>query len=452
MRRKYKLLTNFIVTGIVAAVIAGFGAGYTFTAEAASISDIEEQIGEHENELENITSQIVDLETEQQILREQIDDLNAEITNTMACIALLEEEIAAKETEISVKAEEIAGKEKEIAGKKIQIQETQEEYDAAVAREEEQRQNMIVCARLIYERGESSYLDVLLQGKGFGDVLNQMDRVERVCEYENNVLLEYITVKNQVHDLWDRLEEEKAVLEAERQSLEEERQNLEEDRHLLKADEEELQSQKADLDILIARKKQESANYEAELRRARQDAAAAKSALQADRERLRQLQAAQAAAANGGGSQAGGSTGTGGNAASGNYTPTSYTATIDGAAGSDLGRQIAKFACQYIGNPYVYGGTSLTNGTDCSGFTYRVYSEFGYQLSRTSTQQRSNGVGVSYSEAQPGDLICYEGHVALYIGGGLIVHASSSEPYPIGGIKVSQAQYRPILAVRRIIN
>ncbi len=98
------------------------------------------------------------------------------------------------------------------------------------------------------------------------------------------------------------------------------------------------------------------------------------------------------------------------------------------------------------------GGTSLTGGADCSGFTYRVYSEFGYSLPRTSYQQRNAGTGVSYENAQPGDLICYDGHVGIYIGGGLIVHASNSSPYPAGGIKVSQAGYRSILAVRRIVN
>ena len=98
------------------------------------------------------------------------------------------------------------------------------------------------------------------------------------------------------------------------------------------------------------------------------------------------------------------------------------------------------------------GGTSLTSGADCSGFTYRIYSDFGYSIPRTSLQQRNAGTAVSYSEAQPGDLICYDGHVALYIGGGLIVHASNSNPYPSGGIKISQAQYRTILAVRRIVN
>ncbi len=120
---------------------------------------------------------------------------------------------------------------------------------------------------------------------------------------------------------------------------------------------------------------------------------------------------------------------------------------INNASGSDLGKQIARYGCQFIGNPYVYGGTSLTNGTDCSGFTYKVYQNFGYNLPRTSYAQRSAGKEVSYSEAQPGDLICYDGHIGIYIGGGYIVHASSVKT----GIKVSKATYRTILSVRRIL-
>ena len=134
-------------------------------------------------------------------------------------------------------------------------------------------------------------------------------------------------------------------------------------------------------------------------------------------------------------------------AANQTYSTTSYTDIINNASGSDLGKKVAQFACQYIGNPYVYGGTSLTNGTDCSGFTYRVYQNFGYTLPRTSAEQRSSGTGVEYSQAQPGDLICYSGHVGIYIGDGKIVHASSSTT----GIIVSKATYRTILAVRRII-
>ena len=100
----------------------------------------------------------------------------------------------------------------------------------------------------------------------------------------------------------------------------------------------------------------------------------------------------------------------------------------------------------------VYGGTSLTNGADCSGFVQSVYANFGVSLPRTSYEQMTVGTEVSYSEAQPGDLICYGGHVAIYLGNGQIVHASNSAPYPAGGIKISDnAAYRTILSVRRVI-
>ena len=114
---------------------------------------------------------------------------------------------------------------------------------------------------------------------------------------------------------------------------------------------------------------------------------------------------------------------------------------------SAKGKEIANFACNYVGNPYVAGGTSLTNGADCSGFVYAVYKNFGYSLPRNSYSQSTYGREVSYSEAQPGDIIYYGGHVGIYIGGGQIVHAST----PATGIKISNALYRSIITVRRIV-
>lgn len=150
-----------------------------------------------------------------------------------------------------------------------------------------------------------------------------------------------------------------------------------------------------------------------------------------------------------------------GSASSGSSTSTSGTSASSSSSGStsssststsststsSTGSAVASYACQFIGNPYVYGGSSLTNGTDCSGFVMSVYAHFGVGLPHSSSAQRSAGREVSVSEMQPGDIVCYSGHVAIYVGNNTIVHASNARD----GIKLtSPANYRTILSVRRI--
>lgn len=403
MRKNKKIYINLILlTALLVLEISKTKSG--MVALATSIGDVQNQINKTQNQLKDINDLISDLEESQELVYEMIDDLNAEIVNTM--------------TSIGMKEDNIKEKEEEIERKKADIDEVHSAYDAALVREEEQYEAMVNRIRYIYENNNSSVLSYYLESSDISSLLGQSDYVEKLYEHDQNLMDDYTATKNLVQEMWNQLEKEKMGLENARIQLETDRASL--------------QAQKSDLDKLLAQKKQESSNYESEIAKANQEAATAKKRLQQEEQQLKQLQAQQSRP----------------NAASGSYNVTAFDASvIDNAAGSDLGKKIAKYACQYIGNPYVSGGTSLTNGADCSGYIYKVYQDFGYTVPRTSYELRSSGKSVSYDQAQPGDIICYDGHVGIYVGSGYIVHASSAAT----GIKVSRATYRSIVDVRRII-
>ena len=364
--------------------------GSVLPAYATSISEIQNNIKKDQDALSGINDSIAGLEDEQDILEEEISDLDAELLNTLAEIGVLEENIAVKEADIAT---------------------TESLYEEAQEREDAQYAAMVSQIRFMYETGETDYLTTIFSASSFSEILNNASYIEAVYSYDQKLLDEYEATRVQVKELWDQLEAEKKDLLADKQSMEE---------------------QKVHLDTLLAEKKKQSADYDAQIAKAKQEAKALSAKIKQEQADLKKLQDAQKKS----------------NAANGNYSvSTNVAEIINNAKGSELGKQIARYGCQFIGNPYVAGGTSLTKGADCSGFTYRIYSDFGYSIPRTSYQQRSAGKEVSYDNAQPGDLICYDGHVGLYIGGGYIVHASSAKT----GIKVSKATYRTILSVRRII-
>lgn len=387
-----KLLNLILASSLVVGCIY-FGEGQTLHAEASTIAEVQDQIKDTQDKIAGFEDQIDSLSDEQDLVYEQIDDLQSEIINVMTSISLLEDQIAQKEVDIA---------------------NTQGEYDAAVAKQAEQEESMALHIQLLYEKGTSSILQMLLTSTSFSDLLNKFEYAESFYRYENQILDEYKANKEYIHQVWNQLEEDKASLETDKADLEE---------------------HKAYCDGLMTELKQKAADYDSRIASVQKSVKNAKKELQAEQKKLQQLQEEEARKqqvnAN----------------INATYAKTSYTDIIDAATGSELGKKIAKYGCQYIGNKYVYGGTSLTNGTDCSGFTYRIYKDFGYDIPRTSYEQRSTGTAVSYENAQPGDLICYDGHVGLYIGGGYIVHASNART----GIKVSKATYRKILAVRRII-
>lgn len=192
-----------------------------------------------------------------------------------------------------------------------------------------------------------------------------------------------------------------------------------------------------------AAEREAAARAAEEARRAREAEEAAKRAREAE-------QAAKSAQQSAAGSQSSSSGSTGsGSSSSVNAGSSGSSGNAGSGSPSSVsnGQAVVNYAMQFLGNPYVYGGNSLTNGTDCSGFVKGVYAAFGINLPRTSAEQRHAGYGVSLSDIQPGDLVCYSGHIGIYTGNNTIIHASNERT---GITLTSPVTYRQVLAVRRI--
>ncbi|MDE7247973.1 MAG: C40 family peptidase, partial [Lachnospiraceae bacterium] len=294
---------------------------------------------------------------------------------------------------------------------------------------------MKIRIQFMYEKGDSSYLHMFFGSGNMGDMVNKANYVEELYDYDRRLLAEYEDTVHRVEELQDRLEEDKSELETSKTELQEGQEYLEEMLAQKKTEYE-------NYSVMLTKAKQEAATYTAKIK---QETAQIKKLEEEERkrreeeerkrkeeeERRRKEQEALMASEEGGDSES--------------REEEAPKAVVSG--GSGKGADIAKFACQYVGNPYVAGGTSLTNGADCSGFVMAVYKNFGISLPRSSYAQSTVGKSVSYSEAQPGDVIYYGGHVGIYIGNGQIVHASTERT----GIKITSATYRSIITVRRIV-
>ena len=388
--------------------------GSTTQVWADTIEELQKQIMESQKQLDALNGQIGGLQEEQDLLEEEIEDLDSELINLYTEIGVLEDQITEKQAEITEKESEI-----EVA---------QADYDAAVEQEQQQYEAMKIRIKYMYEQGNESYLELLLESKGFSDMLNKVEYIEDLYEYDRKMLLNFQAIEEEIAVLKAGLEEDKAILESDMASIEE--------------DKAELASQQNYLNGILAQKKAASANYDAEIAAAQAQASAYKKQIAADNKKIAQIQEEERkrlAAKNG--------TSTYTPSASAASTVAAAQAIVAASSGGSTGKAMANYGCQFIGNPYVPGGTSLTNGADCSGFIFRIYADFGYKVPRTSWQLRTVGTEVSLASAEPGDIVCYDGHVGMYIGGGMIVHASTQKT----GIKVSNAQYRSILTIRRVV-
>lgn len=379
---------------------------------ATTISDLQNELKKDQSQLKNVNQQISDYKGAQADVGEEIEALDEEMVSLLTDINLIEEAIADKEEDIA---------------------QTQIEYDAAVAEKDEQYESMKIRIRFMYEKGETSYLQLFFGAKNMGDMMNKANYVEELYEYDRTLLEEYEATVQEVAALQDTLEEEKSELETSKTELKEEQAYV---KDVLAQKQQEYDN----YNVVLAKAKQEAATYTAKIK---QETAKIKQLEEEERkrkeeeERKKKEQEALLASQNAGDSEEKDSS----------DSDKKEEAPKPSSSGSGKGQQIADYACKFIGNPYVAGGTSLTNGADCSGFVMSVYQAFGYSLPRSSYAQSAVGKGVSYSEAQPGDIIYYGGHVGIYIGNGQIVHASTERT----GIKITSATYRSIITIRRIV-
>lgn len=418
---------------------------------ANKIDELKQQNEQDQEQLDDIGDKLDELTEEQSGVDKEITALSDQIAEIMASISILEEEIEQKKADIVQAQQDLENAKKEEAT----------QYDTMKAR-----------IRVMYESGDSTYLDILFSSNSMEDLLNKADYVEKMHQYDRKVYEDYQAARHRVEDLKEALEQEESELEAAQGELQEEMNGMEESRA-------ELEAISADYAVQISRAKNQAEVYKARIKqqnaqikkleeeerkrreeeeRKRREEEERKKREEEERKRREEEERKkreEEAKKNAAGDAAADNNTQNDKEPEESKTEESKTASknqastdaIATASGSAKGKEIANYACQFIGNPYVSGGTSLTKGTDCSGFTQSVYKQFGYSLPRNSYSQRSAGKQVSYAEAQPGDIICYAGHVAIYIGNGKIVHAST----PKSGIKISNALYRDIISVRRII-
>ena len=436
-------------------------------------SDLREDQAWNTQQMNNMYARMDELYSQKQQLATEINSLDTDLVNVMVSIQTLNNDIETKKTDI----------------KKIKS-----DLKKAKKQKEKQYEAMKKRIQYLYENGGTgaAWFQMMMNADDLSDMLNKAEYTQQMYEYDRENLEKYSNTVREVKKLKEQYQQEKADLEGMKQEQEAEQANLQ-------AAIDSKRASSADCDNEIAYAQQMANDYaaiiaqqQAEIEQIVAEKIAAEEAARAEAERIAAEQAAAEAAENEQGyteddgneenygedynedgdssdynGDYSGETSEAGEAGDSGYAGEDYGNSEEsddsGYAGSETttdtvsstttsscsgGSSVVDYAKQFVGNPYVWGGTSLTSGADCSGFVQSVYNNFGVSLPRTSYEQQNAGREVSYSEAQPGDLICYGGHVAIYMGNGKIVHASNSRD----GIKVSDnAAYRTILSVRRLV-
>lgn len=412
---------------------------------ASPISDAKNKKKDAEKKLNAINEDIEDIEDQKEDLEQEAEEYEQQLVDLLVTIQIINHDIENKEDEIET---------------------AKAEYEVALAKQEKQQWAMNKRIKYMYEKGDMNYMQILLESKKFSDAVNKSTYSEKLYAYDRYQLYLYEQTKEEVIEKQKALDEDMAELEEiklDAVSQEEELQllvdeyseNIENFEEQLsgakeKASQykEQIQKQSEQIKALEAeeqRKALEAAKKKAEeeAKRKAEEEARRKAEEEARAREEEESGQSEESSDNGDNNDDNNDEGN----SSGSESSDGGSSGSSSSGGSAKGQEIANFACQFVGNPYVPGGTSLTEGADCSGFTMAVYNHFGLSLPRSSYAQAGYGREVSYSEAQPGDIIYYGGHVGIYIGNGLIVHASTQAT----GIKISNALYRSIITVRRIV-
>lgn len=427
-----------------------------------------------------------ELREEQAWTSAQLDATYSQIDQLYAAKEQLQNEIAALDANLVNVMVSIQTLEGDISNKQADIEQTQSDLQKAQNAKDKQYEAMKQRIQYLYEKGgNDAWFQMMVNAENLSELLTKAEYTQKMYDYDRQSLEKYANTIDQVTQLGNKYQQEKAELEGMKQEYEAESVNLQaaiDERRAVSADCDNeiayaqqmaneyaalIEQQQAEIERLEAERiaAEEEARRQAELAAAEE---AARQEAEAEDETVYDEEGnevdAEDALENGEtlydeeGNEIDPDSVTDEEESDGDVEYDEYGNVIDSdntvdpeeyqSSGSGSGSSVVDFATQFVGNPYVWGGTSLTDGADCSGFVQSVYANFGVSLPRTSYEQQNAGTEVSYADAQPGDLICYGGHVAIYMGDGKIVHASNAKD----GIKISNdATYRTILSVRRLV-
>lgn len=374
-------------------------------AKTKKQKDAEKKKSQAEQDLKDKKNEINGLKDQQQTTADDIKNKSAKLDEILAAQKKLQTDITSKQAEIEQNQKDLAAAQEK----------QQEQYDAMKKR-----------IQFMYENSaEDNIWTAIIESNGITDMLNRIEYVSDVYDSDRALMDSYQAAVEQVKEIGTKLDN---------------------DMNELTAMQDDYEKQQADVEAAIVALENQKEQYASQIAQAQQQAENYQNIITAQGKIIQEQEAAAAANSSpssssydGGGAGKGGSI-AGDYAAGGGKNP--------GASTGVSGSSVVSYAMQFVGNPYVWAGNSLTNGVDCSGFVHEVYAHFGISTPRYSQAFKSVGQAVSFDNIQPGDVVVYPGHVAIYAGGGVIVEAQSTK----AGITANRnVQCHTILAIRRLV-